>query len=88
MFAYKTICIGRLGIRGAHVRQCDEEEEEEEEEEEKEEEDSSRWGKQEFSRVADPANIQRIRQTVAGSRDTVYCTGAPLKCFRCILRRA
>lgn len=24
-------------------------------------------GEQEFSRVADPANIQRIRQTVAGS---------------------
>lgn len=37
-----------------------------------------------FSRVAgDPANIQRIRQTVASPRDTVGWT-LPLKCFRCI----
>lgn len=52
-----------IGIRGAHMRRRMR---------------SAPKGEQEFSRVADPANIQRIRQTVAGSRDTVYCTG-PLK---------
>lgn len=51
-----------IGIRGVHARRRT---------------SAASKGEQEFSRVVDPANIQRIRQTVAGSRDTVYCAGAP-----------